>query len=86
MRLLEECRIAVIGLGYVGLPLAIAFAKKYEVVGFDTSKQKIERLKSGFDENAQFKPEEIFESDASRIFMQAENRLHAQQALLALLL
>lgn len=41
--------ISVIGLGYVGLPLALAFAKKTTVVGFDIDKQKIERYKSGID-------------------------------------
>ncbi|MDR1718591.1 MAG: nucleotide sugar dehydrogenase [Dysgonamonadaceae bacterium] len=38
--------IAVIGLGYVGLPLAVAFAKKYPVVGFDTNVDRIKELKS----------------------------------------
>lgn len=38
-------QIAIIGLGYVGLPLAIEFAKKYEVVGFDTSEDRISELK-----------------------------------------
>ena len=37
-------KIAVIGLGYVGLPLAVEFAKKYPVVGFDISKQRIAQL------------------------------------------
>lgn len=41
--------ISVVGLGYVGLPLAIAFAKKAKVVGFDISKAKIEQYLSGID-------------------------------------
>lgn len=41
--------IAVIGLGYVGLPLAIEFAKKYEVVGFDISEDRISELQGGQD-------------------------------------
>ncbi len=41
--------IAVIGLGYVGLPLAVEFAKKYHVVGFDTKISRISELKQGFD-------------------------------------
>ena len=36
--------IAVIGLGYVGLPLAVEFAKKYPVVGFDINKNRVEEL------------------------------------------
>jgi len=42
-------KIAVIGLGYVGLPLAVAFAKKAEVIGFDINEKKIELIKSGID-------------------------------------
>ncbi len=42
-------KIAVIGLGYVGLPLAHAFAKKYSVVGFDISSRRIDELSSGYD-------------------------------------
>ena len=41
--------IAVVGLGYVGLPIAVAFGKKAPVVGFDINKRKIEELKSGLD-------------------------------------
>ncbi len=41
--------IAVIGLGYVGLPIAIEFAKKYDVVGFDINNEKIEKYKKGRD-------------------------------------
>ena len=42
-------KICVIGLGYVGLPLAIAFAKKFEVVGLDIDENRIDELRSGFD-------------------------------------
>ncbi len=42
-------KIAIIGLGYVGLPLAVAFAEKYETIGFDINKQRIEELKNSFD-------------------------------------
>ena len=41
--------IAVIGLGYVGLPLAVEFSKKYSVIGFDISQQRIDELNSGKD-------------------------------------
>jgi UDP-N-acetyl-D-galactosamine dehydrogenase len=44
-----ERKIAVIGLGYVGLPLAIEFGKKYKVLGFDIHQQRVEELKSGYD-------------------------------------
>lgn len=42
-------KIGVIGLGYVGLPLAVAFSEKYKVLGFDINKSKIESYKSGND-------------------------------------
>jgi len=42
-------RIAVIGLGYVGLPLAVEFAKKYPVIGFDIKQDRVEELQSGHD-------------------------------------
>ena len=46
---LEESKIAIIGLGYVGLPLAVAFAKKYKVIGFDTNSKRINELQKGND-------------------------------------
>ncbi|WP_059102773.1 nucleotide sugar dehydrogenase [Shouchella shacheensis] len=45
----KEEKIAVIGLGYVGLPLAVEFAKKYDVVGFDVNKNKLDQYLSGVD-------------------------------------
>lgn len=46
---LEEKQIAIIGLGYVGLPLAIEFGKKYQVLGFDINKYRIDELNAGKD-------------------------------------
>ena len=45
----SEISIAIIGLGYVGLPLAIEFAKKYPVVGYDLNNERICELKKGYD-------------------------------------
>ena len=45
----EKIKIAIIGLGYVGLPLARLFAVKYPVVGFDIHKNRVAELKKGFD-------------------------------------
>ena len=45
----KEEKISVIGLGYAGLPLAISFAKKVEVIGFDINKAKVEAYKKGID-------------------------------------
>ncbi|MDA8836197.1 Vi polysaccharide biosynthesis UDP-N-acetylglucosamine C-6 dehydrogenase TviB [Candidatus Pelagibacter bacterium] len=47
----KDLKLAVIGLGYVGLPLVLEFAKKRKVIGFDINKKRIEELKSGIDRN-----------------------------------
>jgi UDP-N-acetyl-D-galactosamine dehydrogenase len=47
--MLQNKKIAIIGLGYVGLPLAIEFGKKYRVLGFDINKDRIDELTSGRD-------------------------------------
>jgi UDP-N-acetyl-D-galactosamine dehydrogenase len=52
-------QIAVIGLGYVGLPLAVAFGKKYKVIGFDINAKRIESLQLGHDETLQSNTAEI---------------------------
>jgi UDP-N-acetyl-D-galactosamine dehydrogenase len=46
---MKDKKIAVIGLGYVGLPLAVAFAEKYKVIGFDVNNQRVKDLNSGHD-------------------------------------
>lgn len=45
----KEEKISIVGLGYVGMPIAIAFAKKTQVIGFDISKEKVELYKNGID-------------------------------------
>jgi len=52
-------KIAVIGLGYVGLPLALEFSKKYPVLGYDINTQRIEELKKGIDRTLEAEPEEL---------------------------
>lgn len=49
MRTINESTIAVIGLGYVGLPLAIEFGKRYKTLGFDINSARISELKKGID-------------------------------------
>ena len=67
-------KIAVIGLGYVGLPLAVEFGKKYSTVGFDISQARVNELKRGEDRTLEVEPEELalasqlsFTSDAEFI-------------------
>lgn len=45
----KEAKVALVGLGYVGMPIAVAFAKKVDVIGFDLNAEKIEMYKNGFD-------------------------------------
>ncbi|MCH7414621.1 nucleotide sugar dehydrogenase [Belliella sp. R4-6] len=61
MKSLTESKIAIIGLGYVGLPLAVAFAKNYSVVGFDISERRISSLRGGKDETREISDEELAE-------------------------
>src|SRR3954463_16124679 len=56
-------RIAVIGLGYVGLPVALAFARKFPgSIGFDVNKEKVEELRRGFDRNQEVSEKTLKES------------------------
>lgn len=55
----ENSTLVVIGLGYVGLPLAIEFSKHYQVLGFDLSEKRIRELDSGFDSTKETSAEDI---------------------------
>ncbi len=55
-------KIAVIGLGYVGLPLAHAFSEKYQVVGFDIAQWRIDELNSGVDRTLELSNEQVKEA------------------------
>lgn len=58
----KEEKIAVIGLGYVGMPIAVAFAKQVDVVGFDLNSKKIKQYKNGIDPTNEVGNEEIKKS------------------------
>jgi UDP-N-acetyl-D-galactosamine dehydrogenase len=62
---LENLEIAVIGLGYVGLPLAIAFSQKFKVIGYDINQEHINSLKRGVDHSRQISTTELFNSKLS---------------------
>src|SRR5690606_25740192 len=67
---LSNLKIAVIGLGYVGLPLAVEFGKKVPVIGFDIHQKRIDELKSGQDHTLEVSPEEL--AQASRLNFSAQ--------------
>ncbi len=71
-----DYKVGVIGLGYVGLPLAVESGKKYPTIGFDINIQRINELKKGFDRTLEVDSEEL--SLAKRIeFSSTEGRLSA---------
>ena len=55
-------KIAIIGLGYVGLPLAVAFAKKYPVVGFDINQSRVDELNNGTDHTLEVSDKDLKEA------------------------
>ena len=57
-----KTNIAIIGLGYVGLPLAVAFGRQYSVVGFDVNRERVEELRRGQDITAEVTSEEMQKS------------------------
>lgn len=61
----KEAKIAVIGLGYVGLPIALEFAKKCSVIGFDINEKRIEQMRQGIDPSNELEKEVFDNSDIS---------------------
>jgi UDP-N-acetyl-D-galactosamine dehydrogenase len=71
---LPDTKIAIIGLGYVGLPLAVEFGKHYDTLGFDINTQRVDQLRSGQDRTLETTTEELasatllqFSTDASEL-------------------
>jgi UDP-N-acetyl-D-galactosamine dehydrogenase len=62
---LDKTHIGIIGLGYVGLPLAVEFGKTIDTIGFDINQRRIDELKSGKDHTLEVSPEEL--RDAKKI-------------------
>jgi len=56
---MSAIKIAIIGLGYVGLPLAVEFAKKYQVIGFDIKQERVNDLKKALDATLEITAEEL---------------------------
>jgi len=56
---LQKCRVGVVGLGYVGLPLAVEFGKHYDTVGFDIKPERIRQLRAGKDTTRETTREEL---------------------------
>ena len=66
MHFADEPRIAVIGLGYVGLPLAVALARHFETIGFDIDSGRVAELARGHDRTREVEPAELAASAPRR--------------------
>lgn len=69
----KEEKISLVGLGYVGMPIAVAFAKKVDVIGFDISREKVELYKNGIDPTKEVGDDIIKETTVE--FTADENKL-----------
>jgi len=70
---LENIKIAIIGLGYVGLPLAVEFGKIYDTLGFDINEARIKELEKGFDRTNEVEPELLNEADKLKFSSSVED-------------
>lgn len=73
---IDKSKIAIIGLGYVGLPLAIAFAKKKLVVGFDIDQNRVSQLKNSIDVTNEIDPSEFNSAKSLLKFSSDSKELH----------
>ena len=73
---MKQTKIAIIGLGYVGLPLAVEFAKKYQVIGFDINKKRVEELSKGHDSTREVEDEKLKDVLVSKSGNVQENVSH----------
>ena len=70
---IRNCRIAIIGLGYVGLPLMVEFAKKYPTLGFDIKKSRIRELQSGHDSTRELEQSELLSANGMSFSSDADD-------------
>jgi UDP-N-acetyl-D-galactosamine dehydrogenase len=70
MQALENTKIAIVGLGYVGLPLAVEFGKRYDTLGFDINATRVEQLRGGRDITLEVDPDEL--ASAGRLCFSAK--------------
>jgi UDP-N-acetyl-D-galactosamine dehydrogenase len=68
----KERKIAVVGLGYVGLPIAVAFGKRQRVIGFDINKAKIAELQKGLDRTGEVSSVDLKSSDVQYTFLPSD--------------
>jgi UDP-N-acetyl-D-galactosamine dehydrogenase len=76
MMALDQVRIGIIGLGYVGLPLAVEFGKHFDTLGFDINRTRIDALRAGTDSTHEVSAEEIAQSGKLQLSSNAEDLRH----------
>ena len=74
----EDVRLAVIGLGYVGLPLAVGFGRKIETLGFDINEQRIAELQAHRDHTLEVTTEELQATSKLRFQRRSGRSRHLQ--------
>ncbi|MBK8585835.1 MAG: nucleotide sugar dehydrogenase, partial [Bacteroidetes bacterium] len=62
----KKKKLAVLGLGYVGLPIALEFASKIDVIGFDINEERLEKMRNGIDPSGELSTEQ-FKNKSMRI-------------------
>jgi len=65
---IKNKKICIVGLGYVGLPLAIAFSKKFKVIGYDSNPSRIKELKKGYDRTLQIEENQLKSENTNIIY------------------
>ena len=70
---LQDVKLAVVGLGYVGLPLAVEFGKKRELLGFDINQKRVKELQSGVDHTLEVDADELQEAKGLRYSADAQD-------------
>lgn len=73
MHTLSDIKLAVIGLGYVGLPLAVEFAKQRDVLGFDINRERIQALRAGHDSTLEVSDDELRQAKGLRYSAEPED-------------
>lgn len=59
----KDAKLSLVGLGYVGLPIALAFARKISVIGYDINSGRVELMKKGIDPSNELEPEAFYDTD-----------------------
>ena len=67
-----KVKIGIIGLGYVGLPLAVEFSKKYKTVGYDINNNRINELNNGVDSTLEVSTENLNKALSNNLFLSSK--------------